>query len=237
MRIDGNQSDNFTGSLLSTSTGVVAAHCDYCLMLSAQVASSLMYEKLHVYYYYYHGHHHLLSSISTGFCQIETVLLEESSIVIRVRSSLQQMSVQDRHISATDAAKDVPISKTRATIVLDPAQFESTADQWDLPVVKTASLTSNRPRIENELVSRWSDTKHRSTKCSNDLCSSFVALPSGAIQTRRNEVLGGYLKGRALSCSIQEELLPLTMMKTAKEIAQLMLDAVSGEVLPPCSYP
>ncbi|KAJ3995535.1 hypothetical protein F5050DRAFT_1766752 [Lentinula boryana] len=137
------------------------------------------------------------------------------------------MSVQERHISATDAAKDVPISKTRATIVLDPAQFESTADQWVLPaVVKTTSLTSNRRRIENELISRWSDTKHRSTKCSKDLCSSFVPLPSSAIQTRRNEVLGGYLKGRALSCSIQEELLPLTKMRTAKEIAQLVLDAV-----------
>ncbi|KAJ3798249.1 hypothetical protein GGU11DRAFT_781746 [Lentinula aff. detonsa] len=138
------------------------------------------------------------------------------------------MSVQERHISATDTAKDVHISKTRATIVLDPAQFESTADQWDLPVVKTTSLTRNRRRIDNELISRWSDTKHRSTKCSNDLCSSFVPLPSSAIPTRRNEVLGGYLKGRALSCSIQEELLPLTRMKTAKEIAQLMLDAVSA---------
>ncbi|KAJ3991638.1 hypothetical protein F5050DRAFT_1793125 [Lentinula boryana] len=139
------------------------------------------------------------------------------------------MSVQERHISATDAAKDhdVPISKTRATIVLDPAQFESTADQWVLPVVKITSLTSNRRRIENELISRWSDTgKHRSTKCSKDLFSSFVPLPSSAIQTRRNEVLGGYLKGRALSCSIQEELLPLTRMRTLKEIILLMVDAL-----------
>ncbi|KAJ3979074.1 hypothetical protein F5890DRAFT_1073417 [Lentinula detonsa] len=136
------------------------------------------------------------------------------------------LSVQERHICATDATKDVPISKTRATIVLNPAQFEFTADQWVLPVVKTASLTSNRPRIENELVSRWSDTKHRSTKCSKDLCSSFVPLPSSAIQSRRSEVLGGYLKGRALSCSIQEELLPLTRMKTLRDMVQLMLDAM-----------
>ncbi|KAJ3767076.1 hypothetical protein FB446DRAFT_756027 [Lentinula raphanica] len=134
----------------------------------------------------------------------------------------QSMDVSDDYSTST------PTAPTKA---LYSTPCEELNDTWlHMPILKTSFQSSDSNRIENELIERYIEPQHH--VYSKDIYSSFVPLPDSdlavipTLRPSRNAVLNSYLNGRALRCSIQKALLPMTRVTNMGDFLQVMRHAV-----------
>ncbi|KAJ3757538.1 hypothetical protein EV360DRAFT_83916 [Lentinula raphanica] len=118
----------------------------------------------------------------------------------------QLMNVDD------DCSTSTPTAPTKT---LFPAPCEELNDPWlHMPVLKTGFQSSDSNHIENELIERYIEPPY----------SDLAVIPT--LRPSRNAVLNSYLNGRALRCSMQKALLPMTRVTNMGDFLQVMRYAV-----------